>query len=97
MMRKANVGVPKDKWAPPAGYKSALGKARDEARKKSPGKVSALTSEAASEAEDTASDSEYSDADSVKFSIRAMRQVKKGIPLKKTRINAVTRLAKVNK
>lgn len=51
MLRKANVGVPKDQWKPHADYKSALGKACDAARKKSPGKVSSVTSEA-----DTASD-----------------------------------------
>ena len=32
MMRKANAGKERKDWKPPAGYKSALGKARDEAR-----------------------------------------------------------------
>ena len=54
MMKKANVGRPKDQWKPPEGYKSALGKARDAQRaldrKK---KVAALES-----GSDTASDDE---------------------------------------
>ena len=55
MMRKANVGKPKDQWKPPEGYKSALGRARDEAKaaeaKKKGGRVAALEN-----ADDTASD-----------------------------------------
>ena len=34
MMKKASVGKPKPEWKPPQGYKSALGKARDEAKAK---------------------------------------------------------------
>ena len=53
MMKKANVGKPKDQWKPPEGYKSALGKARDLARaaEKKNKKVAALES-----GSDTASD-----------------------------------------
>ena len=32
MMKRANVGKPKDQWKPPEAFKSALGKARDAAR-----------------------------------------------------------------
>ena len=93
MMRKTNVGIPKDKWKPPEGYKSALGRARDAARNKSPGKVNAITSDA----EDTASDSDLSDADSINFNIRAMRPVKGGVPLNEARMNAVNHLEKSDK
>ena len=53
MMKKANVGRPKDQWKPPEGYKSALGKARDLARaaEKKNKKVAALET-----GSDTASD-----------------------------------------
>ena len=90
MMKKANVGVSKDKWKPPVGYKSALGRARDAARNKSPGKVAAITADN----EDTASESDFSDSDSVNFSIKAMRPVKNGTPMKKARISAITHAAK---
>ena len=33
MMRKANPGVPESQWKPPKGYKSAIGRARDAAKK----------------------------------------------------------------
>ena len=66
----------KDKWTPPQGYKSALGRARDAARAVDPGKkkgntISALTE---AEAEDTASDDdgEYSQAGR-NFSMCALR------------------------
>ena len=49
MMRKANVGISKDKWKPPQGYKSAIGRARDAARaKQEPGnkkRIAAVTAE----------------------------------------------------
>ena len=57
-----NKNKPKDKWSPPPGYKSALGKARDAARDaaKKGGAIQALTG--LSDAEDTASedDGEFS-------------------------------------
>ena len=85
MMAKANVGIPKDKWKPPEGYKSALGRARDAARKRAQ-KVSAIVADA----DDTASESDLSDSDSVNFSIRAMKPVKKGTPFEAAHIKAVT-------
>ena len=100
MMRKANVGVAKDKWKPPADYKSALGKARDEARKKSPGRAASPGRVAGliSDGEDTASDSEASDNDSVHPNYcHAMRPVKKGTSLKKARINAIDYEKKTDK
>ena len=89
MMRDANVGVAKDKWKPPAGYKSALGKARDEARKKSPGRAASPGRVASVVEEDTASDSEYSDNDSVRFSMRALKPVKRGTPMARAHICAL--------
>ena len=57
MMRRANVGKPKDQWKPPEGYKSALGKARDAARaKEKKPKVASLES-----GYDTASDDDDCD------------------------------------
>ena len=55
MMKKANVGKPKDQWKPPEGYKSALGHARDAARaaEQKSKKVAALEG-----GEDSASDDE---------------------------------------
>ena len=57
MMKKANVGKPKADWKPPQGYKSALGKARDEAKAKAK-KVNSMTdleneNDSASEDDDT--------------------------------------------
>ena len=86
MMAKANVGIPKDKWKPPEGYKSALGRARDADRKRAQ-KVSALTTEA----EDTASESDVSDSDSINFSIKVMKPVKNGTPLTKAYSAAAAR------
>ena len=70
-MAKANVGVAKKDWKPPAGYESAIAKARKAARSASPKpkakakaksgarrKVQAVTQH---DEEDTASDSEASD------------------------------------
>ena len=63
MMRKANVGISKDKWKPPQGYKSAIGRARDAARAKeatgSKKKIAAVTAED----DDTGSEDNYSVAD----------------------------------
>ena len=42
MMKKASVGNPKMERKPPQGYKSALGKARDEAKAKAK-KVNSMT------------------------------------------------------
>ena len=57
MMRRANVGKPKEQWKPPEGYKSALGKARDAARaKEKKPKVASLES-----GYDTASDDDDCD------------------------------------
>ena len=90
MMKDANVGKPKDQWKPPAGYKSALGKARDLQKAKNAGdkkkKISAFTHE---EVMSEDSESEMSEAG---FLINALR------PLPKIRrkpiarpINAVNR------
>ena len=70
-----NKGKPKDKWSPPPGYKSALGKARDAARgaeKKKNGAIQALSG--LPDAEDTASedDGEFSNVGS-SFSMCALR------------------------
>ena len=59
MMKRANVGKPKDTWKPPEGYKSALGKARDLAKAaelKKGSKIHSLES-----GEDTASDDDECD------------------------------------
>ena len=69
-----NKGKPADKRTPPPGYKSALGKARDEAKAKlakTESKVAALT-----EADDTASDDDDGDFSQAGGSFRmfALRQ-----------------------
>ena len=76
-------------WKPPAGYKSAIGKARDAfkaaALKKKSGKVSALRDES----EDTASEDEYSNAGD--FSIHAVtstrfQPVSRGIRMSEAKV-----------
>jgi len=92
MMKDANVGVAKDKWKPPAGYKSAIGKARDLARAASPKprakakarpgakKVNAITeSKDPSLADNTASESDFSDGEI--HALRRFTPVSNGTPL----------------
>ena len=84
MMRKANVGKEKSTWKPPEGYKSALGRARDEAKaaeaKKKGGKVAALEN-----ADDTASDDDECDFGSEhgasSFSVYALTRAVKPRPV----------------
>ena len=78
MMRKANVGRPKDQWKPPEGYKSALGKARDAARaNETKKKVASLES-----GSDTASDDEYDLASNPggSFRVAALTRLKPSQP-----------------
>ena len=42
MMAKENGSKPKEQWRPPAGYKSALGRARDEQKAQDTKKVAAI-------------------------------------------------------
>ena len=87
MMRDANVGKPKDQWKPPAGYKSALGKAREAQKTKNNAdkkKINAVVPD-----DDSDSDSDLSE---VGFSINALRPLPK--VLRKSTlgpINAVNR------
>ena len=90
MMSKANVGVPKKDWKPPAGYKSAIAKARDAARlklKDAPkpkakaaakrNKINAVTTDD----EDTASDSDLSDGERPIRALRRFQAVGRGVPI----------------
>ena len=69
-MKKANMGKPKPEWKPPQGYKSALGKARDEAKAKAK-TVNSMTDRG--DADDSASDDDdaYSQVEQ-SFSIKAL-------------------------
>ena len=76
MMAKENGSKPKEQWRPPAGYKSALGRARDEQKAQDKKKVAAMQLQE----EDTASADgfdNYSDVDggerSRSFGITALR------------------------
>ena len=69
-MKKANAGKPKPEWTPPQGYKSALGKARDEAKAKAK-KINSVTDR--EDDDDSASDDDdaYSQVEQA-FSIKAL-------------------------
>ena len=93
MMRKANVGKPKDQWKPPEGYKSALGRARDEARAAEQKKKKVASLETGS---DTASDDDECDFGSEhggSFRVYALTRVPKTAIVKP----APSRICHVNK
>ena len=94
-MEKENRGRPKDQWRPPAGYKSALAKARDAARaaekaaadkSKNPSKPTRKMAPLTPDGEDTASDSDWSDIENVSGQVQAItrfRTVTNGAPMSK--------------
>ena len=84
MMKRANPGVSDpSKMKPPLGYKSALGKARDAHKAKLAKQKGRVNSVQDSASDDTASEDEFSDSDSMNFSIKALR------PAVKPKMNAV--------
>ena len=103
MMAEANKGVAdKKKWKPPAGYKSAIAKARDaiKAAANKSGKMNAINP-----GDDTASENEDDDLDTFSqagsFKLCALTPVRRGIPMSRAiapaqssgPINAVNRFA----
>ena len=74
MMKRANPGVSDpSKMKPPLGYKSALGKARDAHKAKLAKEKGRVNSVQDAASDDTASEDEFSDSDSMNFNIKALR------------------------